>query len=91
MKVWNLGILAQHILNMFVLNVDKNMNETIDIKVNKIMKQLSNHWHTTEKHNYLDVFHKEAYRMYIRYYTGGNPYNVFEEKYQKRISNRGIY
>lgn len=55
------------------------------------MKQLSNYWHETEKHNYLDVFHREAYKIYMQHYTGGNPYNVLEEKYQNRISNMGIY
>jgi len=64
---------------------------TIDTRINKIMKELSDYWNTNEKNNYLGVLHKEVYRKYMRHYTGGNPYNVLEEKYQERISKLGIY
>lgn len=63
--------------------------DTLDLKINSIMKQLTNHWNK-EKYNYHYTTHKEAYSKYIKYYTGNNPYNVLEKKYQDRLNEIDI-
>lgn len=67
-----------------------NNTDTIDLKVNKIMKKLSNNWHKKEKYNYADVLQREAYQMYMKYYTGQNPYNILDKKYKNRIYDLGL-
>lgn len=54
------------------------------------MKKISQHWHNHEKHNYPDNLHHHVYKMYTHYYTGGNPYNLLQTKYQKRLQDIDI-
>lgn len=65
--------------------------QRLDIIVNRNMKKLSNYWHTKEKHNYLDVLQPMAYKMFMKYYVGENPYNmIVEEKYKERLKELEI-
>jgi hypothetical protein len=68
---------------------DKNNGYgSLDFKVNKIMKSLIDYWNNYEKHNYDSNHEHTAYKTFMSYYTGLNPYNVLQEKYQNRIQER---
>lgn len=70
---------------MIMMMIDNIDSDNLDIKVNRIIKKLRKNWIDFESKNYENQYQKQSYRKYMNHYCGVNPYNVLEEKYQKRI------
>jgi hypothetical protein len=71
-------------------NINNNNDNSLDLKVHKMMKSLINYWHNYEKNNYSSGHQNAAYKNFMSYYTDLNPYNLLTDKYQNRLQEKGI-